>query len=654
MFIGGTKCSQEGREDVNDEERAGRPSTSTTDEKINEVEKMILANRLITVREVAEDLNISIGSCHSIFINDLGMRRVAAKFVPKLLNCDQKQHRMNIANEMSDSVRDDPNLLQRVITGDEADGLWCNLAEPCPKPLRQETTMVRNARNQVEGWRSQSQPHTPNKTHRFFSTLTHSRGLFSKLVATMSPQPKLRPSLSDESLDRSFELPFRRTLPLSTPPINRKSTDSSRRKMQKTSSFDIIPAFLSFFLAGDSEDKSRKHRENGSHGSDTVPRSTPVPAPRLSLSRRQVVYANHDSNTSRSYSLGESSQAHYSTPPFIRSVSSPSVRPAPRPRFLPTALRDSFVPPVPRPRTKLPIPSIASTSPTLTEVSEPESPQVASDEVYSEIDPNFVVMGEAKCLLDCEEGPPDIPTPTGCGELYATLTGSPPSVPLEFLSSVLDASPPQLIDTLGTGNFGEVVEGVLTTGNVDVSFAVKKFNIKSLPVQKETKLNKNLRFNIKDYTTLRMDRPGKFGGGLAVLIKTLEIKFKEIAYNQSLIETLSEASSNIAITLGDFNAERPTWGSPVQDNKGQQVEDMLTDLDLTPLNNEKNTYLSKSTGTESAIEITAINYNIAPITQWKILKSAISDYRPILTTLKFKIENFQQNKRTLEKNYRKA
>ncbi|UYV70908.1 BBS2 [Cordylochernes scorpioides] len=39
------KMFSEGREDVNDEERAGRPSTSTTDEKINEVEKMILANR---------------------------------------------------------------------------------------------------------------------------------------------------------------------------------------------------------------------------------------------------------------------------------------------------------------------------------------------------------------------------------------------------------------------------------------------------------------------------------------------------------------------------------------------------------------------------------------------------------------------------------
>ncbi|XP_043071211.1 protein GVQW3-like [Drosophila grimshawi] len=149
------KMFSEGREDVNDEECAGRPSTSTTDEKINGVEKMVLANRRITVREVAEELDISIGSWHSIFINDLGMRRVAAKFVPKLLNCDQKQHRMNIANEMLDSVRDDPNLLQRVITGDESwvygydvetkaqSSQWKLPHEPRPKKARQVRSNVK-------------------------------------------------------------------------------------------------------------------------------------------------------------------------------------------------------------------------------------------------------------------------------------------------------------------------------------------------------------------------------------------------------------------------------------------------------------------------------------------------------------------------------
>ena len=113
------KMFSEGREDVNDEERVGRPSMSTTEENIDEVKKIVLVNRRITVREVADDLNISIGSCHSIFTNHLGMTPVAAKFVPKLFNFDQKQHCINIAQEILTSVRDNPNLLQSVITGDE-------------------------------------------------------------------------------------------------------------------------------------------------------------------------------------------------------------------------------------------------------------------------------------------------------------------------------------------------------------------------------------------------------------------------------------------------------------------------------------------------------------------------------------------------------
>ena len=46
------KMFSEGREDVNDEERAGRLSTSATDENIDEVKKIVLANRRIIVREV--------------------------------------------------------------------------------------------------------------------------------------------------------------------------------------------------------------------------------------------------------------------------------------------------------------------------------------------------------------------------------------------------------------------------------------------------------------------------------------------------------------------------------------------------------------------------------------------------------------------------
>ncbi|EFN73466.1 hypothetical protein EAG_08786, partial [Camponotus floridanus] len=42
------------------------------------------------------------------------------KFVPKLLNFDQKQRRVDIAQELLNAINDDPDLLKRVITGDES------------------------------------------------------------------------------------------------------------------------------------------------------------------------------------------------------------------------------------------------------------------------------------------------------------------------------------------------------------------------------------------------------------------------------------------------------------------------------------------------------------------------------------------------------
>ena len=56
-------CFKEDREDVNDDARPGRPRTSTTNENIEAVKKMISDNRRITIREVANDVAISFGSC---------------------------------------------------------------------------------------------------------------------------------------------------------------------------------------------------------------------------------------------------------------------------------------------------------------------------------------------------------------------------------------------------------------------------------------------------------------------------------------------------------------------------------------------------------------------------------------------------------------
>ena len=70
-------------------------------------------NRRISIREVADDVGISFGSCQAIFQDVLGMKREAAKVVPKLLYFEQKQRRMDIAQEML-------TMFIKAITADES------------------------------------------------------------------------------------------------------------------------------------------------------------------------------------------------------------------------------------------------------------------------------------------------------------------------------------------------------------------------------------------------------------------------------------------------------------------------------------------------------------------------------------------------------
>ena len=58
---------------------------------------MIRGNRRLTAREVADEVDINIGSCHQTFTEKVQMRRVSAKFVPRLLTDDQKGNRVDIS-----------------------------------------------------------------------------------------------------------------------------------------------------------------------------------------------------------------------------------------------------------------------------------------------------------------------------------------------------------------------------------------------------------------------------------------------------------------------------------------------------------------------------------------------------------------------------
>ena len=53
------KLFTEGREEMNDDARPGRSSTLTTNKNTEAVKKIVMENRRITIREVAENVGIS-------------------------------------------------------------------------------------------------------------------------------------------------------------------------------------------------------------------------------------------------------------------------------------------------------------------------------------------------------------------------------------------------------------------------------------------------------------------------------------------------------------------------------------------------------------------------------------------------------------------
>jgi len=64
---------------VMDAERSGRPSTSTTDEKLEKARAIILTNRRVTIQEIALQLGISQGTAYSLVHDILGVHKVAAR-----------------------------------------------------------------------------------------------------------------------------------------------------------------------------------------------------------------------------------------------------------------------------------------------------------------------------------------------------------------------------------------------------------------------------------------------------------------------------------------------------------------------------------------------------------------------------------------------
>jgi len=95
------------------------------------VREIICADQCLTIRGVAEDVGIAFGMCQKILTEDLQMRHVSVKFVPRLLTAEQDDH-VSICTDLREQAQNDPNFMSSVITGD---GSWVYGYDPETKQM---------------------------------------------------------------------------------------------------------------------------------------------------------------------------------------------------------------------------------------------------------------------------------------------------------------------------------------------------------------------------------------------------------------------------------------------------------------------------------------------------------------------------------------
>jgi histone-lysine N-methyltransferase SETMAR len=88
-----------GRTSLEDGPREGRPKSATTPEITEQVHDMVLDDGRMKVREIAETIGISIERVGCILHEELDMKKLCARWVPRLLTADQNRTRKKISEQ---------------------------------------------------------------------------------------------------------------------------------------------------------------------------------------------------------------------------------------------------------------------------------------------------------------------------------------------------------------------------------------------------------------------------------------------------------------------------------------------------------------------------------------------------------------------------
>ena len=121
------KRFKEGGESVRDDERCGRSKEVRTPELIGQIKNFMDKDRRVSIETISAQFDVSAGTVCTLIREELKMRKICPKFVPRVLREDQKERRCHNIREMVVLINSDPAVLDALVTSNES---WIYCYDP--------------------------------------------------------------------------------------------------------------------------------------------------------------------------------------------------------------------------------------------------------------------------------------------------------------------------------------------------------------------------------------------------------------------------------------------------------------------------------------------------------------------------------------------
>jgi len=119
------KC---GRNSVEDEHHSGCAKDAERTENVQNANDMLKEDRRQTIRHIAETTDIRATTVYRTVSGDLGMKRVSAHWVPRMLTDEEKQNPVDVCTDLLCCLQAQPEIfLHRIVTQNET---WVHHFDP--------------------------------------------------------------------------------------------------------------------------------------------------------------------------------------------------------------------------------------------------------------------------------------------------------------------------------------------------------------------------------------------------------------------------------------------------------------------------------------------------------------------------------------------